>query len=151
MGIILENEFQEFLRSLNSNNVEYLLIGGYAVILNGHVRNTNDLDVCVSDDPENAKRLVTALTDFGFDVPGLNESLFTKPKSVVRMGFPPIKIEIINYLEGVGFQNAYRNRNLITIGDIEISLINIDDLIANKRTVARHQDLADVEKLERLR
>lgn len=151
MAIRLENEFQEFLRSLNSNNVEYLLIGGYAVILNGHIRNTNDLDVCVSDDPENAKRLVKALMEFGFDVPGLNEDLFTKPKSVVRMGFPPIKIEIINYLEGVGFENAYRNRNCIKLSDLDISLINIDDLIANKLSVGRHQDLADVEKLEKLR
>jgi hypothetical protein len=151
MAIRLEEEFQEFLKSLNSNNVEYLVIRGYAVILNGHIRNTNDLDICVSGDPENAKRLMKALTEFGFDVPGLNESLFTKPKSVVRMGFPPIKIEIINYLERVDFQRAYRDRNDIKLGDLEISLINIDDLIANKRAVARHQDLADVEKLERLR
>ncbi len=151
MEIRLENEFQEFLRSLNSNKVEYLLIGGYAVILNGHIRNTNDLDVCVSADPENAKRVVKALVEFGFAVPGLEESLFTTPKSVVRMGFPPIKIEIINYLEGVSFQDAYKHRKAITVGGLDISLINIDDLIANKRTVGRLQDLADVEKLEKLR
>lgn len=151
MEIRLENEFQEFLRSLNSNKVEYLLIGGYAVILNGHIRNTNDLDVCVSDNPENAKRVVKALVEFGFAVPDLDESLFTKPKSVVRMGFPPIKIEIINYLKGVSFQDAYRDRKAIRVGDLDISLINIDDLIANKRSVGRFQDLADVENLEKLR
>lgn len=151
MEIRLESEFQEFLRSLNSNKVEYLLIGGYAVILNGHIRNTNDLDVCVSSDPENAKRVVKALVEFGFTVPGLDESLFTKPKSVVRMGFPPIKIEIINYLEGVDFEDAYKGRKAIRVGDLDISLINIDDLIANKRSVGRLQDLADVEKLEKLR
>jgi len=151
MAIRLEEEFQEFLRSLNSNKVDYLLIGGYAVILNGHVRNTNDLDICVSPDPENAKRVVSALTEFGFAVGGLNESLFTKRKSVVRMGFPPLKIEIINYLEGVDFQDAFRNRTSITLDDIDISLININDLIANKLAVGRLQDLADVEKLEKLR
>jgi hypothetical protein len=94
---------------------------------------------------------VRALDDFGFGVPGLDKSLFTKPKSVVRMGFPPIKIEIINYLEGVDFEIAFANRNLVKLDDLEISLINIDDLISNKRAVGRHQDLADVEKLERMR
>lgn len=67
------------------------------------------------------------------------------------MGFPPIKIEIINYLEGVDFELAFANRKLVELDDLEISLINIDDLISNKRAVGRHQDLADVEKLERMR
>jgi hypothetical protein len=151
MEIRLENEFQEFLKSLNTNKVKYLLIGGYAVILNGYVRNTNDLDICISGDAENAKQMVSALLEFGFDVPTLNTDLFTKPKSVVRMGFPPIKIEIINYLEGLDFDVAYENRRNIQLGDLAINLINIDDLITNKRTVGRFQDLADVEKLEKLR
>lgn len=149
MAIRLEEEFKELLRSLNSNGVRYLLIGGYAVVLNGYVRNTTDLDIAVSDDLENAKKLVKALKDFGFDVPGLDESLFTKPNSLVRMGFEPLKVEILNYLKGVGFENAYRNRQVIVLEGLEISLISIHDLIANKRAVGRHLDLADAEELER--
>lgn len=151
MAIRLENEFQEFLKSLNQNNVRYLLIGGYAVILNGHVRNTNDLDICVSPKQDNADRLVLALAEFGFDTPTLDASLFTRPRSVVRMGFPPLKIEILNYLEGREFEDAYSRRKLVKLDDLEISLINIDDLIINKKAVGRLQDLADVEKLEQLR
>jgi len=117
--------------------------------LNGYVRNTTDLDIAVSDDLENAKKLVKALMDFGFDVPGLDASLFTKPNTLVRMGVEPLKVEILNYLEGVGFENAYRNRQVIELEGLEISLISIRDLIANKRAVGRHIDLADAEALER--
>ena len=150
MEIKLEEEFQEFLKSLNLNDVRYLLIGGYAVILNGFVRNTTDLDVTVASDPGNAKKLVTALKDFGFDAPGLNESLFTKPRSLVRMGVEPLKVEILNYLEGVDFDKAYANRKVIDLSGLKIDLISVTDLIANKKAVGRHIDLADVEKLEKL-
>ncbi|HMM81331.1 MAG TPA: hypothetical protein PKC65_15040 [Pyrinomonadaceae bacterium] len=67
------------------------------------------------------------------------------------MGFPPLKIEILNYLEGSDFEEAYSKRKLVKLDDLEISLINIDDLILNKKAVGRLQDLADVEQLERLR
>ena len=150
MEIRLEEEFREFLKSLKDNDVQYLLIGGYAVILSGHVRNTMDLDISIAASNENADRMVNALRDFGFDVPNLNAELFTKPRNVVRMGFPPIKIEIINYLEGVEFENAYANRRVVKVGDLEISLINVYDLIANKKAVGRPQDVADVAKLQEL-
>jgi predicted nucleotidyltransferase len=126
-----------------------LLIGGDAVVLNGFVRNTTDLDIAVSDDKENAQKLINALKEFGFDVPGLDESLFTKPNSLVRLSVEPLKVEILNYLKGVGFENAYQNRKSINLDGLEINLISIEDLIANKRAVGRHLDLADVEQLER--
>jgi hypothetical protein len=150
MAIKLEEEFQELLRSLNRNEVRYLLIGGYAVILNGYIRNTTDLDLSVASDAENAKKLVRALMEFGFDVPDLNESLFTKPRSLVRMGFEPLKVEILNYLEGVDFDRAYQNRKVVVLDGLEISLISVDDLIENKKAVGRHIDLADVEQLEKI-
>lgn len=150
MEIRLEEEFREFLRSLKENDVRYLLIGGYAVILSGHVRNTMDLDIAIAESSENAERMVDALKDFGFDVPSLSTGLFTKPNSVVRMGFAPLKIEILNYLEGVDFEKAYSNRQVLDLNGLEISLIDVRDLIANKKAVGRPQDLADVAKLEEL-
>jgi hypothetical protein len=148
MAIRLEEEFQELLRLLNRNNVRYLLIGGYAVILNGYVRNTTDLDLAVASDPENAECLVKALTEFGFDGENLNTTLFTKPRSLIRMGREPLKVEILNYLEGLDFESAYENRRIAELDGLNISLINIDDLITNKKAVGRHIDLADVEQLE---
>lgn len=149
MAIRLETDFQELLKLFNDNNVRYLLIGGYAVILNGHVRNTSDMDLAVAPDTDNAERLVKALREFGFGE-GLDTSLFTKPRSLVRFGFEPLKVEIINYLEGVDFDIAYGRRNVAELDGLNISLINIDDLIANKTAVGRHIDLADVEKLKKI-
>lgn len=151
MAIKLEADFQEFLRLLNLHDVRYLLIGGQAVILNGYIRNTGDLDICIANDLVNAKRLVQALREFGFDSEALKETLFTKPRSLVRMGFEPLKIEIINYLEGVDFERAYSNRKVLELSGLKIDLIAVEDLIKNKLAVGRHIDLADVEKLQKLK
>src|SRR5450759_2011014 len=91
----LARDFKEFLKSLNSNNVEYLLIGGYAVGIYGHIRATNDLDVWVNISPENAARIDRALREFGFAAEGPTSSLFLVRNNVVRMGVPPIRIEIL--------------------------------------------------------
>ena len=149
MAIRLEEEFKELLKSLNRNAIRYLMIEGYAVVLHGYVRNTTDLDLAVAPDADNAERLVKALKDFGFDVPNLDTDLFTKPNSLIRMGFEPLKVEILNYLRGVDVEDAFRNRKEINVDGVDINLISITDLIANKRAVGRHIDLADVEELER--
>ena len=86
MEIELNEDFKDLLRSLNSRKVRYLLIGGYAVILHGHPRLTNDLDVVIATDAENIRRCLDALKDFGFAEAGLSDDLFEQPKSVVRLG-----------------------------------------------------------------
>jgi hypothetical protein len=146
MELELPQDFKELFRSLNARGVEYLLIGGYAVIIHGYVRNTSDLDIVVSNNPDNAERCVAALIDFGFGGSDLQASLFSRDKNVVRMGVEPIKIEILNYLNGVDFAEAYARRLSRTVEDIEIDVIS--DLIANKENVGRLQDLLDVEKLK---
>jgi hypothetical protein len=86
MELELPQDFKELFRSLNAKGVEYLLIGGYAVIIHGYVRNTNDIDVAVSNDPENIARCLDALDDFGFGGPELKRALTSTDKDVVRMG-----------------------------------------------------------------
>src|SRR5690606_31049816 len=111
MELKLPKDFKEFFKSLNDNKVEYLLIGGYAVVVHGYVRNTSDIDLVVSRDSKNAVRCVEALREFGFGGRELKAELFsTLEDSVVRLGFPPVKIEILNYLEGVDFSEAYERR-----------------------------------------
>ncbi|MEP6847266.1 MAG: hypothetical protein ABI999_00290, partial [Acidobacteriota bacterium] len=123
----------------------YLLIGGYAVIIHGYSRNTSDLVVVISNEPENARRCVKELKEFGFSSPDLNEELFSAAeKHVVRMGFPPVKIEILNYLEGADFDEAFSRRLRERVEDILVDVIGLDDLIANKIGVGRLQDLTDV-------
>jgi predicted nucleotidyltransferase len=148
MELELEQDFKELLRLFNENGVKYLLIGGYAVSIHGYVRATNDIDLVVSNDPQNAQNVMNALVQFGFGNAGLSAELFTKEKSLVRMGVEPVKIELLNYLEGPGFVAAYERRKTIEVEDITIDVIGLEDLYANKAAVGRSQDLTDVEKLK---
>lgn len=148
MELELPPDFKELFEFLNANKVEYLLLGGYAVIAYGYVRNTSDIDVVVSDGLANAQRLMKALAGFGFGETQLQIELFTNPDSVVRMGVEPMKIEILNYLKGVDFKEAYSRRNSVLVEDINVDLISLPDLLANKKAVGRPQDLVDVEKLQ---
>lgn len=147
MEIELNEDFRDLLRSLNSRNVRYLVIGGYAVIMHRHPRLTNDLDVVIDSDQQNVEKCVDALRDFGVGEHDLSAELFTDPKSLVRMGVAPVKIEILNYLEGVDFESAYNRRETRHVEDLEISLISLRDLLANKKAVGREQDLMDVKAL----
>src|SRR5215204_1917457 len=110
MDIELPFDFKEFLKLLNENGVRYLLIGGYAVSYHGYPRATGDMDLWIAIHPENAERVVGALRDFGFDVPGLSVELFLKPDQIIRMGMPPVRIEITTTIAGVEFAECYAAR-----------------------------------------
>lgn len=144
---VLARDFREFLKSFNSANVEYLLIGGYAVGIYGHIRATNDLDIWVNTSPENAARIVHALREFGFTAAGLTSDLFLVPNSIVRMGVPPIRIEILTSISGVEFESCYAEKKMIEIDDLMVPLISLPRLRENKAASARAKDLADLENL----
>lgn len=110
--IELHHDFKEFLKLLNVKNVEYLLIGGFAVNLHGYSRLTQEIDVWVARHPENARRIVEALREFGFDVPELTEQLFLAPGRIIRMGRAPVRIEISTTISGVQFDEC-RQRALV--------------------------------------
>ena len=148
MEFELPPDFKEFLESLNQNEVRYLLIGGYAVGLHGYPRATNDIDVVVGRDLDNARRVVNALKDF-FGSADITPETFTKDRTLVVMGLEPLAIDILNYLEGADFDQAYGRRRSIRVEDIDVSVIGLEDLLANKRAVARPKDLDDVERLEK--
>jgi predicted nucleotidyltransferase len=148
MELELAPDFKELLKLFNQKNVKYMLIGGYAVSIHGFVRATNDIDLVVSNDAENARNIVAALAEFGFSSGSLSEEHFTEGKQVVRMGVEPIKIEILNYLEGPGFAGAYERRKTVHVEDIKIDVISLEDLYANKAAVGGQQDIADIEKLK---
>jgi hypothetical protein len=147
MELELNEDFKDLLKSLNSNKVKYLLIGGYAVILHGHPRFTNDLDIVIGWDDENVLRCVEALREFGFSGSDVSPQLFSEAKSVVRIGVAPVKIEILNYLEGVDFDAAYERRETREVEDITLDVISLDDLLTNKKAVGRDHDLLDVKEL----
>ena len=148
MARLLPQDFKEFLQLLNSNQVRYLLIGGYAINLYGYSRNTEDLDVWVAISPDNAERTAAALREFGFSIATAGH--FLEKSQVVRMGVPPMRIEVLTEISGVEFDECHARRNMERIGDIEVPVIGRDDLIANKLAAGRPKDLTDAERLRRL-
>ena len=145
--IPLPPDFLEFLRLLNSHRVEYLLIGGYAVGLHGYPRATADLDVWIAMDPHNAAEIAEAIREFGFATPDLTPQLFLEPDKVVRMGVPPLRIDVLTSIAGVEFRECYPGRKTVVVDGTEIPFIGLGDLVKNKRAAGRAQDLADLDHL----
>jgi hypothetical protein len=146
MAIVLARDFKELLKSLSSNSVEYLLIGGYAVGIHGHIRATNALDIWINVNPENAARIDRALRQFGFAA-GLTPDLFLARNNIVRMGVPPIRIEILTSISGVEFESCYAEKEMIQIEEILVPVISLARLRENKAASGRAKDLADLENL----
>lgn len=132
---------------LNSHGVEYLLVGGYAVGYHGYPRATADMDIWVARTPQNAAKLVTVLKEFGFNVPELSPQLFLKENQVIRMGVPPFRIEIVTSASGVTFEECYAARVQAVIDDVEVNIISLEHLKANKKAAGRYKDLDDLEHL----
>ena len=145
--INLPPDFKEFLRLLNAHRVEYLLIGGYAVAYHGYPRATADMDIWIAVHPRNAERIVAALREFGFDLPRLSPDLFLKEGQIIRMGVPPVRIEIATGISGVSFGECYAARVVDVLDEVEVNLINLAHLKVNKKTAGRHKDLDDLEHL----
>jgi hypothetical protein len=118
MDLPLPPDFKEFLRLLNSEKIEYLVVGGYAVGYHGYPRPTGDLDVWVATHPDNARKLVDALAKFGFAGAGATEALFLEPGRVVRMGVPPVRIELLTSVSGVEFADCVARRVDAVLDDV---------------------------------
>ncbi|HDP24773.1 MAG TPA: hypothetical protein ENN34_04945 [Deltaproteobacteria bacterium] len=143
----LPNDFKEFLQLLNKHQVEYLLVGGYAVAYHGYPRATADMDLWVHRTQDNAEKMIQALTAFGFSSPELSPEIFLKENQFIQLGMPPLRIELVTSLTGVNFPECHAARVLDTIDTVEVSIISLADLKANKRSAARHRDLDDLEHL----
>lgn len=144
---LVTDDFREFLRLLNANRVDYLLVGGYAVGLHGYPRATVDLDIWVSPTPDNATRVIDALGAFGFESASLEPRLFIDPRSLVRFGVPPFRIEIMTSIDGVEYEGCRNRAVSFDVEGLLVPVISLPDLKVNKRAAGRHKDLADLENL----
>jgi hypothetical protein len=145
--IHLPSDFKEFLKLLDAHQVEYLLIGGYAVGYHGYPRATVDMDIWIAMNPANSQKIVTVLKEFGFDLPELSPELFLKEWQITRLGVPPVMIELATTLSGVNFNECYAERVVDTLDGVKVNLISLKHLKMNKTASGRHQDLADIENL----
>jgi hypothetical protein len=132
---------------LNANRVKYLLVGGYAVGFHGYPRATADLDIWIQMDENNARKTIKAIRQFGFDTPELTIALLLKPDKVIRMGNPPIRIEVLTSISGVNFNDCYEHKSIGKLDGIKVHIINHKELIKNKKASGRLKDLADIEQL----
>jgi hypothetical protein len=124
-----------------------LLIGGYAVGYHGYPRATNDMDIWIAIHPDNAKRVVSALQEFGFNLPELVPDLFLQANKIIRMGNPPMRLEIATSISGVEFEECYQSRIMDTLDGVNVSIIDLPHLKLNKKAAGRLKDLADLEYL----
>lgn len=143
----LPTDFKEFLRLLDEHDVRYLIVGGYAVGYHGYPRATGNMDVWIEATPENADRLVAAVKQFGFDVPELDTDLFVESDRVVRLGNPPLRIELLTSVTGVKFPECYPARDQDEIDGTPVYFIGLEKLKENKRASGRHKDMDDLENL----
>ena len=143
----LPQDFKEFLKLLNDLKVKYLLVGGYAVGYYGYPRATADIDIWIAVAPDNAQNVLQAFHQFGMRSPDLSADTFQLDDKIIRMGLPPMRIEIMTSIDGVVFEDCFPRKQMIELEGVKVPMISLDDLKRNKRASGRHKDLDDLEHL----
>lgn len=146
----VEKDFKEFIALLNKNSVRYLIIGGFAYSFYAEPRFTKDIDILIESSKENAEKILTVIKNFGFPDVGLTYKDFLEPSQIIQLGIAPLRIDIVSSIKGMDFKTAWKNRVIGLFGDIDAYFISKKDLIKSKRALGRKQDLADIEKLEKI-
>ena len=147
---MVNQDFKDLIAELNAQGVEYLVVGAHALAAHGIVRATKDIDFWVRPTEFNARRAYRALASFGAPLDDLTEQDLTTPGLIFQIGVPPVRVDVITSIDGVEFDEAWPDRLESIFGDEPIAVLSIHHLIQNKRAAGRLQDLADVERLERL-
>lgn len=144
---MMPKDFKDLLRLLNTNAAKYLIVGGHAFSVYSEPRTTKDLDLFIRSDPENARAVFRALAQFGAPLEGMTESDFADG-TAFQVGLPPNRIDVLQHIDGVTFDEAWTNRNEGLIdGKVPAAVISREDLIRNKLASGREQDLLDVKVL----
>lgn len=147
---MLAKDFKEFVQLLTKHKAEYIIVGGYAVGIHGYPRFTGDLDIWLNPVEDNAIKVLKAVNEFGFSSYGLKKEDFTKRGNVIQLGYPPIRIDLLTELDGVAFDDCYKNIELIELNDVILKVISYDDLVKNKKATGRYKDLDDLENLKKV-
>jgi len=144
----MEKDQRDLLREFNARGVKYLVVGGYAFSYYAEPRATKDLDIFVENSTENAERVFAALAAFGAPLRGVTAEDFHDRDSVFQIGVPPSRIDILQTIEAIDFETAWREAEPGMIGDnLPVRYLSFDHLVTNKLAVGRLRDLADVEEL----
>ena len=145
----LEPDFEDFISLLNKHHVEYLIVGGYAMAFHGRPRYTGDLDIWINISESNAEKMLTVLAEFGFSSLMFSREDFLKENIINQIGYPPLRIDILTSIDGVTFNEAFLQKEMIQIDELEVAFIGLSQLIENKKASNRAQDIADIESLKK--
>ena len=150
MGNIFNDDFRDFLQALNTNEVEYILVGGYAVILHGYRRTTGDMDIWVNTTLDNLNKLKKAFLEFGLPTNDLTDEKFLHDNSVdvFTYGRSPVSIDVMKAVKGLQFNEAFNSSDIYIEDGLQIRFINYEQLIKAKESSGRHKDMDDIEKLK---
>jgi len=132
----LDKNFEDFVVMLNQQGVTYMVVGGYALAFHGKPRHTGDLDIWIDLSDDNAMKMVQVLNDFGMSSLGLNKIDFIQKGGMTQIGYPPLRIDIINEIDGIDFSEAYANKLIIDIDSLPVNFIRLSDFIEASRQVA---------------
>ena len=143
----IQKDFEELFKLFNERKVEYIVVGAYALAFHGVPRFTGDIDILVHPSPENAHKILSALADFGFGSLGLTAYEFQTQNYIVQLGVPPVRIDIITSITGVSWAEADKGKIRGYYGGVSVHFLGKDQYIANKRSIGRRKDLADIEAL----
>lgn len=147
--MIFEKDFVDFIELLNIYQVEYLVVGAHALAFHGRPRHTGDLDIWIKPSIANANKMVNVLKEFGFGSLGLTKEDFIKENHVTQLGYPPLRIDILNSISGVEFEDAYQTKMETEVDGLRIFYINVNHFITNKKATGRAKDLGDIESLKK--
>lgn len=148
---MLNNDYKDMLQALLDHGVRFLLVGAYAMGAHGYPRATGDIDVWVEPSAENSVRVYRSMAAFGASLHEIDETTFAAPNIVFQIGVAPRRIDIITAISGVGFNDAYQQRQIIEMEGLSIPILSLDDLIKNKRATGRGKDQLDADRLEQQR
>jgi predicted nucleotidyltransferase len=147
----LNDDFRDLISALEKTGAEFLIVGGFAVSAYGYQRATKDLDIFIRPTRGNAERVSAALVAFGAPLFATTVDDLAVPGLILQLGVPPRRIDVINRIEGVGFDEAWAGHTTVWIGTLSVPIIGLDALIKNKLAVGRPEDIKDVRKLTELR
>ncbi|GHV91061.1 hypothetical protein AGMMS50268_15640 [Spirochaetia bacterium] len=145
---MLNNDYKEMLSALCEEKVKFILVGAYALAIQGYPRATMDIDFWVATTKENAAAIIRALEHFGAPLDNITEADFQTENIIFQVGVEPRRIDIITSIDGVNFEDAFSRSILVDIDGIQVHVISKEDIIINKRASGRTKDLADIEMLE---
>ncbi len=143
----LNQDFREFIELLNNNEVEYLVVGGYAVGFHGSPRFTGDIDFWLAISRENASKIMKVLTEFGFSSLDITESDFLNEDLIIQLGYEPVRIDLLTSVTGLNFTECFPRKVEANFSGLKVNFIHLNDLKLNKSKTGRNKDLGDLENL----